>query len=52
MFDGSRIFVSGATGSWGQTLITMLLSKYNVEEIVCFSRRVTTSVNEEKVQQS
>jgi UDP-N-acetylglucosamine 4,6-dehydratase len=38
MFDGSRIFVSGATGSWGQTLITMLLSKYNVEEIVCFSR--------------
>jgi UDP-N-acetylglucosamine 4,6-dehydratase/5-epimerase len=38
MFDGSRIFVSGATGSWGQTLITMLLSKYNVKEIVCFSR--------------
>jgi UDP-N-acetylglucosamine 4,6-dehydratase/5-epimerase len=38
MFNGSRIFVSGATGSWGQTLITMLLSKYNVEEIVCFSR--------------
>jgi FlaA1/EpsC-like NDP-sugar epimerase len=38
MFDGARIFVSGATGSWGQTLITMLLSKYNVEEIVCFSR--------------
>lgn len=38
MFNGSRIFVSGATGSWGQTLITMLLAKYNVEEIVCFSR--------------
>lgn len=38
MFDGSRIFVSGATGSWGQTLITMLLSRHNVEEIVCFSR--------------
>jgi FlaA1/EpsC-like NDP-sugar epimerase len=38
MFDGSRIFVSGATGSWGQTLITLLLNKYNVEEIVCFSR--------------
>lgn len=38
MFDGSRIFVSGATGSWGQTLITMLLNKYNVEEIICFSR--------------
>lgn len=38
MFDGARIFVSGATGSWGQTLITMLLAKYNVKEIVCFSR--------------
>jgi UDP-N-acetylglucosamine 4,6-dehydratase len=38
MFNGSRIFVSGATGSWGQTLITMLLAKYDVEEIVCFSR--------------
>ena len=38
MFDGSRIFVSGATGSWGQTLITMLLNNHNVEEIVCFSR--------------
>jgi FlaA1/EpsC-like NDP-sugar epimerase len=38
MFNGSKIFVSGATGSWGQTLITMLLNKYDVEEIVCFSR--------------
>jgi FlaA1/EpsC-like NDP-sugar epimerase len=38
MFDGSRIFVSGATGSWGQTLIAMLLSRYNLKEIVCFSR--------------
>jgi FlaA1/EpsC-like NDP-sugar epimerase len=38
MFNGTRIFVSGATGSWGQTLITMLLDKYNVKEIVCFSR--------------
>jgi FlaA1/EpsC-like NDP-sugar epimerase len=38
MFNGTRIFVSGATGSWGQTLITMLLKKYNVKEIICFSR--------------
>ncbi len=38
MFDNSRIFVSGATGSWGQTLISLLLEKYNVKEIVCFSR--------------
>ena len=38
MFNSTRIFVSGATGSWGQTLITLLLNNYNVEEIVCFSR--------------
>lgn len=38
MFNGKRIFVSGATGSWGQTLIRMLLEDYNVEEIICFSR--------------
>jgi len=38
MFDGKRIFVSGATGSWGQTLIRMLLDNYNPKEIVCFSR--------------
>jgi UDP-N-acetylglucosamine 4,6-dehydratase len=38
IFDDSRIFVSGATGSWGQTLISKLLQKYNVREIVCFSR--------------
>lgn len=38
MFDGKRIFVSGATGSWGQTLTRMLLDQYNPKEIVCFSR--------------
>lgn len=38
MFDNSRIFISGATGSWGQTLTTMLLERYDVEEIICFSR--------------
>lgn len=38
IFDGSRIFVSGATGSWGQTLVKELLSRYNVREIVCYSR--------------
>jgi UDP-N-acetylglucosamine 4,6-dehydratase/5-epimerase len=38
MFDGARIFISGATGSWGQVLTTMLLEQYNVEQIVCFSR--------------
>ncbi len=38
MFNGTRIFVSGATGSWGTTLITLLLEKYNIEELICFSR--------------
>ena len=38
MFNGSRIFICGATGSWGQTLTTLLLNSYNVKEIVCFSR--------------
>jgi FlaA1/EpsC-like NDP-sugar epimerase len=38
MFDNKRIFISGATGSWGQTLIRMLLSNYNPTEIICFSR--------------
>lgn len=38
MFNGKRIFISGATGSWGQTLTRLLLENYNVEEIVCFSR--------------
>ncbi len=38
IFNDSRIFVSGATGSWGQTLITQLLNNYNVREIICFSR--------------
>lgn len=38
MFNGKRIFISGATGSWGQTLTRMLLANYNPKEIVCFSR--------------
>lgn len=38
MFNGSRILITGATGSWGQTLTTMLLKDYDVREIVCFSR--------------
>jgi len=37
-FDNKRIFISGATGSWGQTLTRMLLANYNPKEIVCFSR--------------
>lgn len=38
MFNGSKIFISGGTGSWGQTLTSMLLEKYDVEKIICFSR--------------
>lgn len=38
MFNNSKIFISGGTGSWGQTLTRLLLEKYNVEEIICFSR--------------
>jgi len=38
MFDNSSIFISGATGSWGQTLVGQLLAKYSPREIICFSR--------------
>lgn len=38
MFDNQRIFISGATGSWGQMLVKQLLTWYNPKEIVCFSR--------------
>jgi FlaA1/EpsC-like NDP-sugar epimerase len=38
MFNGKRIFISGATGSWGHTLTRMLLANYDPLEIICFSR--------------
>lgn len=38
MFDNQRIFISGATGSWGQMLVRQLLTRYEPKEIVCFSR--------------
>lgn len=38
IFADARIFVTGATGSWGQTLIKKLLADYHVREIICFSR--------------
>lgn len=38
MFDNQRIFISGATGSWGQMLVRQLLTWYDPKEIVCFSR--------------
>lgn len=38
MFNGKTIFISGATGSWGQTLTRMLLDNYQPKQIICFSR--------------
>ena len=38
MFNGKRIFISGATGSWGQTLTRILLTNHDPKEIICFSR--------------
>jgi UDP-N-acetylglucosamine 4,6-dehydratase/5-epimerase len=38
MFDNSTILVTGATGSWGQTLVTSILKHYDVKRIICFSR--------------
>lgn len=44
IFDGSKIFISGATGSWGQTLVSQLLNTYDVKQIICFSRNENQQV--------
>lgn len=38
MINNSRILITGATGSWGQTLTRILLEEYDVDQIICFSR--------------
>lgn len=38
MFDNARILITGGTGSWGQTLTRLLLERYDVKEIIIFSR--------------
>lgn len=38
MFDNSTILITGATGSWGQTLVTAILKQYNPKQVICFSR--------------
>lgn len=38
MFDNSVILITGGTGSWGQTLTTKILEKYNPKKIIIFSR--------------
>lgn len=44
MFNGSKIFISGATGSWGQTLTKLLLRNYDVKQIICYSRNENQQV--------
>lgn len=43
-FNNSKIFISGGTGSWGQMLISLLLQKYDVGQIICFSRNENQQV--------
>lgn len=38
MFTNKRILITGGTGSWANELTTQLLSKYQPEEIILFSR--------------
>ena len=38
MFNNKRIFISGGTGSWGQTLTRLLLTHYDPKQVVIFSR--------------
>ncbi|NOG32798.1 SDR family NAD(P)-dependent oxidoreductase, partial [Halomonas sp. TBZ9] len=38
MFDQSIILVTGGTGSFGYTFITMLLERYNPKKVIIFSR--------------
>lgn len=38
MFEGSKILVTGGTGSWGSELVRQLLEKYSPKEIIIYSR--------------
>lgn len=38
MFEDKVILITGATGSWGQTLTKLLLDNHNPRQIICFSR--------------
>lgn len=38
IFKDKKILVTGATGSWGQTLVRILLEETGVREIICLSR--------------
>lgn len=38
MFNDSTILITGATGSWGQTLTRLLLEEYEPKQIIAYSR--------------
>lgn len=38
ILTNSRVLITGGSGSWGQTLTSILLNRYNVKQIICFSR--------------
>lgn len=38
MFNNSTILITGATGSWGQTLTRLLLEEYEPKQIIAYSR--------------
>ena len=38
MLNNKKIFITGGTGSWGNELVSQLLTKYNPSKVVIFSR--------------
>jgi len=42
--NNKKILITGGTGSWGQELTKQLLSKYNVDSILIFSRNENSQV--------
>jgi FlaA1/EpsC-like NDP-sugar epimerase len=42
--NNKKIFITGGTGSWGQELVSQLLTKYNVQSIIVYSRNENAQV--------
>ena len=38
MFKNKILLITGGTGSWGNELVTQIISTYEVEEIIIYSR--------------
>ena len=38
MLDGSKIFLSGGTGSFGKAFLPMTLDRFNPKQVIIFSR--------------